>query len=161
MNIKRILAVLAACLILAALTASCDNDNKAEGNTDSKTEAISNINKIIDVTDDGGTIEEDADKNVIEKDANGDVVSVTDKDGNELDVDEYIASHEGLKKSTSASKSSSDTEKSKTSKSSSADKSSSASKSDNSKAKSSTSSATENKTEIPKDNAEISFNDLL
>lgn len=139
---KKFIAMLICAGIFAAIMVGCScggSETKTKKTSSATTQATeaSETTKVIETTADGGTVEEDKDGNRIVKDSDGGIISVTDKNGNEVDVDEYVASHPGTKKSVSAGKTSSDT-KSKTSSSS---KSSSGSESDSS------SSSNENVTE--------------
>ncbi|MBR1731625.1 MAG: hypothetical protein IJ725_04260, partial [Ruminococcus sp.] len=86
---KKIIILALSVLIIASLTAGCscggtDNKKSSATTTSSSSDTVSETTKVIETTPDGGTVEEDSEGNKITKDKNGEIISVTDKDGNEV-----------------------------------------------------------------------------
>lgn len=48
---------------------------------------------VLETTSEGGTVEQDSEGNKITKDSEGKVTKVEDKDGNPVDVNEYLSTH--------------------------------------------------------------------
>ena len=79
-----------AILMIAALFSACGEKQNAASPDEA---AITETTVVLETTADGGTIEQDSEGNKITKDENGKVVSVEDKDGNPIDVTEYLTTH--------------------------------------------------------------------
>lgn len=126
---KKIFAILFSALIITVLAAGCSCGGESGKGSDKKSSAVSETTKVIETTAEGGTVEKDSDGNKITKDKDGGIISVEDKNGNALDIDEYIASHPDAKKSASTDKKSSNTSKTSSNTKSSNTKSSSSSNS--------------------------------
>lgn len=96
-NYKIISTFLCLLIVFVLMLAACgEKDEDASGKDVSKsdeTTAIAETTAIIETTNDGGTVEKDSEGNKIKKDAEGKVISVEDKDGNPIDVDEYVTTH--------------------------------------------------------------------
>lgn len=83
------------------LLSACGEDNrslsesKASTTEPSKVEAtaVSETTAVLETTADGGTIEKDSEGNKITKDSDGRVVAVEDKNGNSIEITEYITTH--------------------------------------------------------------------
>ena len=98
---KKIIAILAAVLMLTAVLTAC-GEKKDDATPDSatvdsaaagSTEAVEPEQlKLVETTDDG-TVEEDKEGNVLTIDKDKEIVSVKDKDGNTVSVTEYITTH--------------------------------------------------------------------
>ena len=127
-TMKRFLIFLISVLIIAVLAAGCSCGGSKNSSSNKTSSAVSETTKVLETTADGGTVEEDPEGNVITKDKNGEITSVKDKEGNDVNVDEYKNSHENENNSSLSGNSSSKT----SSKTSSNSKSSSGSKSSSS-----------------------------
>lgn len=132
---KNVIAVVIFAVIIASVLAGCGC--AATPSDDSKSSASETM-KVIETTADGGTVEKDSDGNSVQKDKDGKIVSVKDKNGKKLDVDEYVSTHPyaekdytGEKSGDSSSKTAVTSKSSKSAKSTSDSKSNS--KSDDSK----------------------------
>lgn len=97
---KKIIAILAAVLMLTAALAACGNDEKATPDSATKdsaavTEAVmeAETTRVLETTAEGNTVEEDAEGNVLEISKDGELVSVKDKNGSAIEVTEYITTH--------------------------------------------------------------------
>lgn len=98
---KRIIAILAAVLMLTAVLTAC-GEEKTEATPDSATadtatkDSVNAVEpeklKLIETTEDG-TKEEDKEGNVLTINKDDEIVSIKDKDGNEVSVTEYVATH--------------------------------------------------------------------
>ena len=185
-SFKKSISIMLIALLTVAFFASCEENQAAKSNSNDNISVSQETTAVTETTPDGGTVEKDSEENVITKDKEGKIVSVEDKDGNVVDIDEYVEAHPNAKKSSSV-KSSSKT-RSKTSGSSktsskassktssktgsatgskhslktSSDTSSVSSSNYNSNSNSSSSTSTDSDEDIgiPKDNVEIDFADL-
>lgn len=86
---KRLAAALCLALIAAIFGGcGCSSDVSSD-----KKSTVSETLSVIETTPDGGTVERDAEGNTVTKDKNGAIISVEDKNGEALEVEEYIDSH--------------------------------------------------------------------
>ena len=76
-------------LMLVLLLSACGQDNST---SDKSKDSVS----VVETTSDGGKILKDTDDNVITLDGEGNIVSIKDKNGNFLIVEDYIYTHEWL-----------------------------------------------------------------
>ena len=95
---KKMIAALAAVLMLTAGLSACGGEQDAEaGKATEDTAAVATsaaeTTVVVEKTADGGTIEKDSENNELEIDKNGKLVSVKDKNGNDVDVTEYTVTH--------------------------------------------------------------------
>lgn len=102
---KRVFALLLAAFMLTALLCACNN-KKDEATPDEATATVTETTVVLETTADGGTIEQDSEGNKITKDKDGKVIAVEDKDGNPIDVDEYLQTHSWVEGSGSSGSSS-------------------------------------------------------
>ena len=99
-NQSRLMYLIIGVFVILLLSA-CGEDNrslsesKASTTEPSKVEAtaISETTAVLETTADGGTIEKDSEGNKITKDSDGRVVAVEDKNGNSIEITEYITTH--------------------------------------------------------------------
>ena len=87
---KRIIALLFATLMIAVLFSACGE--KSNDATPDEA-AVAETTVVLEYIADGGTLEQDPEGNFVTKDADGKVVSVEDKNGNPIDVVEYLETH--------------------------------------------------------------------
>lgn len=99
-NQSRLMYLIVGVFVIMLLTA-CGEDNrslsesKASTTEPSKVEAtaVTETTAVLETTADGGTIEKDSEGNKITKDSDGRVVAVEDKNGNSIEITEYITTH--------------------------------------------------------------------
>lgn len=100
---KKILAILMTVLVMAALLCAC-GEKSGEATPDEAAKIETTV--VLETTADGGTVEKDPEGNIVTKDQDGNVTAVEDKDGNPLDVKEYLETHSYVQGSGSSSDSS-------------------------------------------------------
>ena len=102
MKNKYLALILAALMILSVLLTACGEDSsdalkdgkKAnETTTVSETTAVSETTVVLETTSEGGTVEKDSEGNKITKDKDGNITHVEDKEGNTIEITEYITTH--------------------------------------------------------------------
>lgn len=103
MKLKYIVPLFTALFVVMGIFSGCGDDNKeaAKGETASQTETQLTTSDatpkettvVLETTPEGGTIEKDPEENKITKDKDGNVISVEDKNGNPVDVEEYVSTH--------------------------------------------------------------------
>lgn len=91
-RIKFISAALGIVLMMAMLFTACGEDIEKTSSTEG-TERPAETTVVLETTAQGGTVEQDAEGNTITKDSDGTVVSVVDKNGQPIEVAEYITTH--------------------------------------------------------------------
>ena len=87
---KNVIVLILALVFALTLVACGENEKTA---TPDESTTVQETTVVIETTAEGGTIEKDSEGNTITKDENGKVVSVEDKDGNPVDVVEYVTTH--------------------------------------------------------------------
>ena len=97
---KKWLLILAAAVItLSCILCACGDDKKdAKSEPESKnaaevTSASDETTVVLETTSEGDTVEKDSDGNKITRDKTGDIVAVEDKNGNPVEVTEYLTTH--------------------------------------------------------------------
>ena len=93
---KKRLIILLVLMMTALLLVAC-GENKADEKDDG--DKTSETTAVLETTADGGTVEQDAEGNIVTKGADGKVVYVEDKDGNPVDVNEYVTKYSTAGKS--------------------------------------------------------------
>ena len=87
---KRALFVLIVMILVSVVLTACGD--KSTGSTNDES-APAETTFVLETTAQGGTIEQDSEGNQITKDNEGKVVSVKDKNGNDVNVTEYLETH--------------------------------------------------------------------
>ena len=82
------LFILAVIFMLSFLLTACGSNSKDDDLPSGEAQTV-----VIATTSDGGTVEQDAEGNRITFDSDGKVVTVEDKDGNPLDIAEFVSAH--------------------------------------------------------------------
>ena len=90
---KRIFAVLICFVLISAMLAGCTCSVNVSMPDETTADSQDDTNLVLETTADGGSVELDNDGNLVTKDKNGDIVSVTDEKGNELDPVQYAEEH--------------------------------------------------------------------
>ena len=94
MQSKNQFAAIFLCLLLmAALLLSACGENESTGKSADDNADTAETTVVLETTSEGGTVEEDAEGNRITKDKEGKIISVVDKNGNPIDLDEYLTTH--------------------------------------------------------------------
>ena len=91
MKSVKYLAVLLSLLIVSAILLTACGEKASDATKDESAPGETTV--VLETTDNGGTIELDSESNKITKDSKGNVISVEDKDGNPINVEEYIETH--------------------------------------------------------------------
>ena len=91
MKSTKIFSILLCLLIICSILFTACGEQESESTKDESTPDETTV--VLETTSDGGTIEQDSEGNKITKDENGKVVSVEDKDGNPVNVTEYLTTH--------------------------------------------------------------------
>lgn len=76
--------------MIAVLFSAC---GEKSGEAPPDVSVITETTVVLETTADGGTIEQDSEGNKITKDKDGKVIAVEDKDGNPIEVTEYLKTH--------------------------------------------------------------------
>ena len=84
-------SVLLCLLIVCSILFTACGEKKSESTKDESSPDETTV--VLETTSDGGTIEQDSEENKITKDKDGKVIYVEDKDGNPIDVTEYLSTH--------------------------------------------------------------------
>ena len=71
-------------------------DNKETAATVRKTSAMQETTVVLETTSEGGTVEQDSEGNKITRDNNGEIIAVEDKNGNRIEITEYITTHQWI-----------------------------------------------------------------
>lgn len=130
MKNRLLIGLLVVLMALSCMLSACgENSDKSTDNGANPDSAVYETTVVLETTSDGGTIEQDSEGNQITKDDKGKVTSVKDKNGNNIDVTEYLTTHSWVEDNGSVSNNSSGSSSGSGSKSN----SSGSSKSDNSK----------------------------
>ena len=98
MKTRLFIALTAALLIICFALSACGEDKPAATETPTaqqSSDASAETTEVLETTADGGTVERDSEGNRITKDSDGGIVSVEDKSGASVDVNDYVASHPG------------------------------------------------------------------
>ena len=93
---KRMIIAFLAVLILSSCVLSACGGNKTDSTPDQASvdqKVISETTVILETTAEGGTVEQDKEGNKITKDKEGKILSIEDKNGNPVDVKEYLTTH--------------------------------------------------------------------
>nr|WP_316624252.1 lipoprotein [uncultured Ruminococcus sp.] len=93
---KRMIIAFLAVLILSSCVLSACGGNKTDSTPDQASvdqKVISETTVILETTAEGGTVEQDKEGNKITKDKEGKILSIEDKNGNPIDVAEYLTTH--------------------------------------------------------------------
>lgn len=78
-------------LILMIMVFSACGENRSDSTKDEA--KLYETTVVLETTSDGGTVEQDTEGNKITRNQDGHVIKVEDKDGNLIDVTEYLKSH--------------------------------------------------------------------
>ena len=87
---KKRLIILLALMMTALLLVAC-GEKKTEDTDEEEKTAETTV--VLETTSDGGTVEQDSEGNIVTKGADGKITHVEDKDGNPIDVAEYVKTH--------------------------------------------------------------------
>lgn len=90
MKTKIIALLIVSALMVAVLLSAC---GEKPGEAPPDTSVITETTVVLETTADGGTVEKDSEGNKITKDKDGKVIAVEDKDGNTIEVTEYLKTH--------------------------------------------------------------------
>ena len=109
---KKIIAVLAVVLMFTAVLAACGKNENDTATADSATKdsataatdsanssvaasegAVPETTAVVETTAKGETVEKDKEGNVIVINTAGEIVSITDNDGKDVDIPEYLETH--------------------------------------------------------------------
>lgn len=109
---KKIIAVLAVVLMFTAVLTACGKEETDQSTADSATKdsaaatvagtdssvaateaAVSETTAVVETTAKGETVEKDKEGNVIVINSVGDIISITDSDGKDVDIPEYLETH--------------------------------------------------------------------
>ena len=99
MKTRLLIALTVALLIVCFALSACGEDKKdANSETESKnpteiTAASGETTVVLETTSDGGTVEQDSEGNKITIDKDGSVTSVEDRNGDPIDVADYLTTH--------------------------------------------------------------------
>ncbi len=93
MKSKTILTFISVLLLLLLLTGCGEDQSKAIEESRKEASVTAETTVVLETTGDGDTIEQDSEGNKITKDEKGTILSVEDKDGKPVDVEEYITTH--------------------------------------------------------------------
>ena len=93
---KKLLILMLSLLMAVLMLVACGKNKAEEKDDDEKT---SETTAVLETTADGGTVEQDAEGNIVTKGADGKVIHVEDKDGNSVDVSEYVQTHSWIEQS--------------------------------------------------------------
>ena len=108
---KWLLILAAAIMALSCVLSACGEDKKDEKATEAasaetaatqETSAVKETTVVLETTAEGGTVEKDSDGNKITRDKNGEIVAVEDKNGNPIEITEYITTHQWITESRSS-----------------------------------------------------------
>lgn len=91
MKIIKLFSVFLCLLIICSILFTACGEKENESTKDESAPGETTV--VLETTSNGGTIEQDSESNKITKDENGKVVSVEDKNGNSIDVTEYLTTH--------------------------------------------------------------------
>lgn len=95
MRKKVLITLLTAAILLSVMLCACgDKQNNASENSSIGTDAaVTETTAVLETTAEGGTVEQDSEGNKITKDKDGIVIAVEDKDGNPIEVTQYVTTH--------------------------------------------------------------------
>lgn len=98
---KKLIAYAVMFLLIISLISGCGCVGDKASGTKPKTSSSAKTEetlKVIETTPDGGTVEQDKAGNKIKKNKNGKITSIVDKNGNSVNINNYITNHPGVNK---------------------------------------------------------------
>ena len=100
MSQKTLIALLTSAILLSVMLCACGDKqkNSSEDSSGSTESAVTETTVVLETTAEGGTVEQDSEGNKITKDKDGIVIAVEDKDGNPIEVTQYVTTHSWVEK---------------------------------------------------------------
>ena len=101
MRKKVLIALLASAILLSVMLSACGDKqkNSSEDSSSGTEAAVTETTAVLETTAEGGTGEQDSEGNKITKDKDGIVIAVEDKDGNPIEVTQYVTTHSWVEQS--------------------------------------------------------------
>lgn len=95
MKLSKLLMLAFSVFLIIALLVACGKNSPepVSGASELNSSSIQETTVLIETTPDGGTVEQDSEGNIITKDSSGKVTKVEDKNGNAVDVNNYLSDH--------------------------------------------------------------------
>ena len=90
----KIISIFVCVVILSVMLLTACGEKKSDATGDEAKTTETTV--VLETTAEGGTVEQDSEGNIVTKDHDGKVVSVTDKNGNSIDVVEYVTTHQWI-----------------------------------------------------------------
>nr|WP_316621753.1 hypothetical protein [uncultured Ruminococcus sp.] len=93
MKLRLFIMITAVILAVTCVLSACGNDSSTAGQATPDSSAVQETTVVLVENSDGSTVEKDSEGNKISKDKDGEITKVVDKNGNEVDITEYIRTH--------------------------------------------------------------------
>ena len=95
---KKMIAIIAGILMLTAALTACGSNKDKNDTPDSATKdtvaaTSAETVKVLETTAEGGAMYKDSEGNTVTTDKSGDVISVRDKNGEPVEITEYVTTH--------------------------------------------------------------------